>query len=384
MAKRSEAERASLAERDRTILRGAKAGDPAARDKALEIIRADIGKIAKKWARWLLRAGLWQDVCQQVRELFLTRLAKGEHLPEDKPLYYLAGDLLRQVAKPRQTEVKWAKLAFSLDARPVETKERSKADVEIIESTYSTHGYAGPHRLAAAREMAQWFVWADEALSDEDRELISAVVAVDAGEFESLGEALGTADGTARMRKRRLHEKLARLAISEGNLEMARRLAGKRYADAVELLCVAEPGADHRIEELSLLRAGELETAKKIELESHVKGCTGCRRALRTLDAVDEAERAFLVLPPDLIASEVNWPPEGRSRIAKAAGAAVVAIAALLWWLWPAKAPAPTPPPPPKPAPPADARPVPARRSDDLAAPTPTPTRTRKEDAGAK
>jgi hypothetical protein len=136
---------------------------------------------------------------------------------------------------------------------------------------------------------------------------------------------------------------------------MARRCAGKAYADALELLYVAEPGAAHRIEELMLYRDGKLETGKRIELERHLEGCTGCKRTLRTIALVEESTQAFLLLPVSEFDFSRFLPgaPKGRSRVGKiiGIGAGVLAAAvAVAWWLGQSKvAEVPVPLPPPQP-----------------------------------
>ncbi|MHB8418851.1 MAG: hypothetical protein ACYDCL_12295 [Myxococcales bacterium] len=382
--KLSAEERAARAERDRRLQRGLIAKDPEATEQAFGIIRANLGRIAQRRARWLLRADRWED-CRQSVFALIGRWQKegGDKLREEESLWFLTIRALRQVAQGVQRDVKWARLAFTLDEPPSGEKAKAALEDELARSPLAPRRYANPERQAAAREMVDWLAWAEERLSEDDRRVLEATVAVEHGEADTVGAALGIADGAGRVRKRRLVERLARAAITEGNREMARRLAGRKYADAIEVLFVAEPGAEHRIEELVLLRDGELDTGKKIELEAHVTQCTGCRRTLRTLEAVDDALLALLLLPEPEFDPGSTGGTQPRSRAPKIAGvlAAVAAVTAgLLWFFWPASE---TPPPPPRPSAPKQ-RPAPRAHAAPNDQVFSAPAVERGADAGKK
>ncbi|MHB8416510.1 MAG: zf-HC2 domain-containing protein [Myxococcales bacterium] len=360
-------QRAALDARDARLMAGLRAKDPAATDEAMALVKRYLGDIAKRRARWLLRQQRWNDACQAVFAL-VARWQDENRLREDESIWRLAQRALKQVAESmsvaegRGKDVKWARLSFSLDDASAGGGEREALEDEVARSVHSPQRYQNPEKLAADREMVQWLAWAEEKLSEDDQRVVNALVAVEEGREETLGEALGIEAAAARKRHQRLRERYGRIAIAEGNLEMARRCAGKKYADALELLFVAEPGADHRIDELVLLRDGDLETARKIELERHLAICPACRRSLRTLEQIDEALLALLLLPPP------DFDPGGILSAGKAGrprgsvwkwGVAVAVVAALgLWWLGRGTSETVPPPPPPRRPPPAATRPA--------------------------
>jgi hypothetical protein len=373
--KKTAEEREALAARDLRLKRGLIAGDRALTAEAFEIIRVYLGKVAKRRARWLLRENRWKDCCQSVFALIIRWQDEGgEHIDETESLWYFTIRVLKQVAEPLKKDKDWAQLAFSLDQEPTRSKKQLELDEEAAGSVHAPQHFVPTERQAVAKEEWGWVEETAQRLSEEDRAVIRAVGDVADGEAETLGEALGTKDGTARMRKRRLMERLARAAITEGNREMARRCAGKAYADALELLYVAEPGADHRIDELMLLRDGELPTAKKIELEKHMETCAGCKRTVRTLSKVEASVLAVLLVePPDFDFSRF-LPKAPGSPVGKAlgigAGALLAAALALGWWMMRSQA---EPPPPPR-QPPASQKAVPKRPRPFLqSAPIPPP-----------
>ena len=360
-------ERADLDARDLRLKRGLIAGDRVLTAEAFEIIRAYLGKVARRRARWLLRADRWTDACQEVFAT-IARWQKegGEKLNETESLWYFTIRVLKQVAQPFKTDKNWAALAFSLEDQSV-PKDQLKLEGEAEGSIYAPQRFAPPERQVAALETWTWISLSTERLSEDDQRVLQAIGDVENGQAETLGAALGIKDGAARVRKHRWLERLTSAAITEGNREMARRCGGKKYAEALELLHVEQPGAAHRIEELRLLRDGELETATKIELEKHLETCAGCKRTLRTIEPTEPEEPTLAFLP--LVAPDFDFSrflPRaggGRGRMGKAlgVGAAVLAtIAALAWWFAQPKI---EPPPPLQqfPSTPQKAVPVPKR-----------------------
>jgi hypothetical protein len=341
-------ERAALEARDRRLQRGLIAQDRALTKEAFEVIRLYLAKLAKKKAQWMLRAGVWDDVCQSVYGVILRWQGEGgANLREDESLWFLTLRVVKQVSKGFAKDLRWARLSFALDEPPATVKEQAAVEDALSRTSLAEGRRSRPEKEAANRELVEWIGWAVEKLSDDDQRVLAGLQEVAEGNVDSLGEALGIEPGAGRVRKRRLMERLGRLAIAEGNQEMARRLAGRKYADALELLYVAEPGADHRIEELELLRDGELPTGQKIELEKHVAECTGCRRTLRTLEIVAEALAVLALFPAPAfdIDSLFRKPASRAPKVAGVVAAVALAALGLAWALWPA-------PPPPPPLPP--------------------------------
>ncbi len=330
--------------RDRRIVAGLIAQEPWALEEARPIIRMGLGQMAKRWARWLIVQGLWQEWCQRVLTLLVEWQKAGDMLRPDESLWALTWRLAQQTADKLHREerrgLRWSKLAFSLQENAARSKKHAELEAAVAGAAHAFNRYPNPEHLAAVREQLGWVLWAEQRLSDDDHKVVDAVIAVDDGEHETVGKALGIEDAAGRKRKRRLLERLAHVAITEGNRAMARRLAGTKYADALELLFVAAPGADHRIEELGLLRDGELSTEKKIELERHVAECDGCRRCLRLLNTADESLAALVLLPklafdsPDL--GTGTHGPLPSSPVPRWVGVAAVAgLAALVYSRWP-------------------------------------------------
>ena len=371
--KRTAEERAALEARDLRLQRGLIAKDRALTKEAFEVIRLYLAKLAKKKAQWMLRAGVWEDVCQSVYGVILRWQAEGgANLREDESLWFLTLRVVKQVSKSFANDVRWARLAFALDEPPATVKEQAAVEDALSRTSLSERRRSKPEKEAANRELVEWIGWAVvEKLSDDDRRVLEGLQEVAEGNADSLGEALGVADGAGRMRKRRLMERLAGVAIAEGNPELARKMAGRKLADALELLYVAEPGADHRLEELQLLRDGELETGKKIELEKHLEECTRCRRTLRTLEVVAEALAALALFPaPDFDIDSLFRRPASRApKVAGAvAGVALLAVG-LVWAFWPAAQRRPPPPARPSPWPVFPAAPKQTKNNLPLAAP---------------
>jgi hypothetical protein len=155
---------------------------------------------------------------------------------------------------------------------------------------YAPHRFVHPERQAGAVKDVQWVEETTQGLSADDQSVLQAVVDVELGERDSLGEALGVTEAAARKRKERLRERLAAAAVTEGNRELARHLGGRKYADGLELLHVAKPEDAHCMQELKLYREGELTTFDKVALEKHLQGCPGCRRTLRAMTPRDPSE----------------------------------------------------------------------------------------------
>jgi len=372
--KKTPEEREALTARDLRLKRGLIAKDRALTAEAFEIIRVYLGKIAKRRARWLLRENRWKDCCQSVFALIVRwRDEGGGHINETESLWYFTIRVLKQVAEPLKKDKDWAQLAFSLDQEPIRSKKQLELDEEAAGSVHAPQRFVPTERQAVAVETWTWISLSTERLSEDDQRLLQAVGDVENGEAATLGEALRIEDAAARKRKQRWLERLTSAAITEGNRQMARRCGGKKYADALELLHVEEPGAAHRIEELRLLRDGELETGKRIELEKHVETCAGCKRTLRTLASVEEPTLTLLPLvAPDFdfsrLLPKAPGSPVGK-RLGIAAGAVLAALLALGWWTMREQ---PKPPPPPAPLPPAEPKAVPGKRPL-LSAPIPPP-----------
>ena len=334
------------------------AKDPQLTLEALQLVSEHVAGLAKRRARFLLSGHRFEDARQSVLELVLRWRDEGKLRPEES-FFELTSRALKQVAEKFARDVHWQKLAASLDAPPPSGSGESLVAGEAATAVHAPRRFGSPEKVAADREMLRWIGWAEEQLSEDDRRVVDALLAVHDGQAASLGAALGVTDVAARKRHQRLRERYARLAVAEGNPEMAERCAGKKYAEALETLYVAEPGGDHRLEELVLLRDGELPTGQRLELEKHVAGCAGCKRTLRTLETVDEALAVLLVWRPEGAGGTGSSGPSRAPKVAGVAAAALAVLGAVVWFVRPAPPPAPPPPPvaPPFPAP--RPRPVP-------------------------
>ncbi len=374
-ATRRTPEERARADRDARLMRGMMARDGAVTREGFVAVEHAFAMVARRHAKGLLHPQRFPDACQSVLALLLRWIEAGDKLHENESILDLTERLVLQVAKKMKRDARWAYLSFALEEHPARSLARTKLEAAANESAFAFHRYPNPERQARAEETARWIDWAKTLLAPEDRRVLEAIKAVDAGESPSLGEALGVSDGAARVRHRRLKERLANLAVREGNPEMARRLAGKTYAEALEALFVAEPGADHRVEEILLLRDGELETAERIELERHIAECIGCRRTRSVAALIDEGLDAMLLwpLPPFdvgrvLDAPRPVKPGTGASTWVGLTLVLLAAISAAAWWLLRSPAPPPRPIPPPLPP---RAIPVQAQQQELYMAPTP-------------
>ena len=80
----------------------------------------------------------------------------------------------------------------------------------------------------ATREAANWLLATKAQLSPAELETFEAAERVDNGDADSLHEALGCDDATARKRRERLREKLALLAAQGGREDILERARGAR------------------------------------------------------------------------------------------------------------------------------------------------------------
>jgi hypothetical protein len=298
-SQKTDQERKKLLARDKRLQKGLIQGDRKLTEEAFALLRRDLFKITANRERWMLRQHL-EDVRQGAYALILRwqkedqKLKKKDRrLREYESLLHLARRVWDQVTEPLKNEWQRAKEhSSSLNAEPTLDQPGGQDALEgqAEGSLYAPRGFANPERQAGAVRVVRWIQQTAQELSEDDRSVLRAVVEVELGEHETLGGALGVAEGAARMRKQRLRERLAALAVTEGNRELARRLAGTKYADGLELLHKAKREDAHRMQELKLYREGELPMVQKVALEKHLKRCPGCRRTLRAM--TPEEDRA--------------------------------------------------------------------------------------------
>jgi ribosomal protein L20 len=240
-------ERAALDARDLRLLRGLIAKDDAITAEALGKIAECVLALVKRRSSWLLRKKRWNDCIQDVRALCLRWRDEGL-LREDEGVWRLGRRLLKQVADKAKTDMRYQKLSRSLNDDQLDDAAIDRLEAAATNAVMAYRRFPNPEQQAAIREQGQWIAGAMERLSDDERATLDAVVAVWNGDAETVGEALGITEGAGRVRLCRAKCTLARLAVAEGNRELAIRLKGKKHVEALEMLFVEEPEADHRLD----------------------------------------------------------------------------------------------------------------------------------------
>jgi hypothetical protein len=202
--KKTPEERVALVARDLKLQRGLIAKDRTLTDEAFALIRLELGRVAKRRARWLLVRGRWEDACQAVFGLIVRWRDEGGKLREDESIWFLTQRALKQVADEMKSDLKWAKLGFSLEEHRGRSKTQAELEEEMLGSVHAPQREVSSERRVAAAEQWRWICETSERLSEDDQRVVQAIGDVDMGQAESLADALGVANDAARKRKQRL------------------------------------------------------------------------------------------------------------------------------------------------------------------------------------
>ncbi len=312
--------------------------------------------VARRYRPWLLPR--WEDFKGKILEkLFRQRAEKA--LREEQTLYEVARALVKAEGDKEVGLVKKESAGLSFDDTSPKAVPRDVLETAVTMA--SPHRFKNPERAVAARELRDWLISAVGALDDDALETFAKEWARCHGEFQTLGEALGVNESTARSRLLRFRRELGAYAETTGAVDLASmldsRLRGRPEAPPpARKEQPTRPG--HRLEDLTLYRAGDLAPAQRDELEQHLSTCEECRRSLRALDATRDAFKALLVAPPlpwprpeieKLVAAlEKKYRPGGRGKPWKWIALGLLAAgAAAAIWLFGEPAPKPLPPSPP-------------------------------------
>jgi DNA-directed RNA polymerase specialized sigma24 family protein len=295
--------------------------------------------VARRYRPWLLPR--WDDFKGQILDkLFRDRADKK--LREDETLFALARRLVKAEGDKEVGALKKESAGLSFDDTTVGAVPRDVLETSVTLSSPSR--FKNPERAVAERELRDWLISAVGALDEGSLETFAKEWALCHGEYETLGQALGVNESTARSRLLRFRRELGAFAETTGAVDLAEQLDSRakgRPAPPLRAQKEKPTRPGHRLEELVRYRAGLLAPVERGELEKHFLACEECLRSLRALDVTRDVFRVALDAPmgpwdPERVAAELQkkYP---RRRLSKAMywlGLALLAVgAAVVAWL---------------------------------------------------
>lgn len=215
--------RAQLDAEDRALTLRCLAGEPAALQEMIERLDGLLERVCLKDTPHFIQD--FEELRGDCYELFGRWLKEGKIRP-DESLPYLARRLWKQSAEAylRQLKREGREVAIVQDLPTGETGTPYWIERELAQSA----GTADMEQALATREAANWLLATKAQLSPAELETFEAAERVDNGDADSLHEALGCDDATARKRRERLREKLALLAAQGGREDILERARGAR------------------------------------------------------------------------------------------------------------------------------------------------------------